>query len=50
MVTITCPWCEEEALLTFTDTEGPDTRFSCADCGTSVEFVEEPPAALDLAA
>jgi len=49
MVTITCPWCEEEALLPFPELGEAEVSFTCADCGTTVAFVEEP-IALDLAA
>jgi predicted RNA-binding Zn-ribbon protein involved in translation (DUF1610 family) len=50
MVAMTCPWCEEEALLRLADLEEPDATFTCADCGTLVTFAQEPPSALDLAA
>ncbi len=49
MVDIACPWCEESGLLPFLELDAPETEFTCADCGTTVEFVDEP-AALDLAA
>ena len=49
MVDIDCPWCEETGLLPFPEPEEPEAHFACADCGTTVEFVEER-AALDLAA
>jgi hypothetical protein len=49
MVTITCPWCEEEALLPWPELEEPEASFTCLDCGTTVTFVEEP-VVLDLAA
>jgi hypothetical protein len=50
MVTVTCPWCEEDALLAFANLEEPEAAFTCTDCGTTVAFVEEPAAPLDLAA
>ena len=49
MITITCPWCDDDAELPFVDTEGPEADFTCADCGTTVSFAEEP-VPLDLAA
>ena len=50
MVTITCPWCEEEALLAFAELRAAEISFSCAECGTSVSFVDEPAMPLELAA
>ena len=49
MVAITCPWCEEDALLVLPDIQASRASFTCADCGTTVEFAEEA-VALDLAA
>lgn len=49
MVTIDCPWCEEAAQLPFPLADEAAATFSCTDCGTSIEWAEEPPA-LDLAA
>jgi hypothetical protein len=49
MITIDCPWCEEEARLPFPWPEEPQASFTCADCGTTLDFVEEQ-VALDLAA
>lgn len=49
MVTITCPWCEEDGLVLFAELEARDASFTCAECGTSVELVDEPPT-LELAA
>ena len=49
MIDITCPWCEEEARLPLVELQAPDAAFTCADCGTTVTFVEEP-TELELAA
>jgi hypothetical protein len=49
MVTIDCPWCEEAALLPFPLPEEPVASFTCLDCGTTIDWIEEP-FALDLAA
>ena len=49
MVDITCPWCQETGVLPFLELEEPEVSFTCADCGTTVEFSEEP-AAFELAA
>jgi len=50
MVAITCPWCEEDARLALAEVQDAEASFSCAECGTRVDFVEEPPVPLDLAA
>ncbi len=50
MAIITCPWCREDEILAFTDPGEPEASFTCADCGTTVVFVEETSAPLDLAA
>ena len=50
MVTITCPWCEQQEQVQFDIMDGAETSFTCPECGTSVEFVEEPMIALDPAA
>jgi hypothetical protein len=49
MVTIDCPWCEEAALLPFPRPEEPEASFTCLECGTTIDWIEEP-VALDLAA
>ena len=49
MVTLTCPWCDEEEALSFPALEEPETSFTCPDCGTSVRIVDVPVAELDLA-
>jgi len=50
MATITCPWCEEEVLPVFVELDEAEVSFTCADCGTSVAYVEEPTVPLALAA
>ncbi len=50
MVTITCPWCAEEAPLAFAELDAPETTFRCPDCGTAVVVVDDATAAMDLAA
>lgn len=49
MISIVCPWCDEEARLPLPELQEPQVTFTCADCGTTVSFVEEP-VELDLAA
>lgn len=49
MVLIACPWCEEDGLVVFGELEAQGASFTCAECGTSVELVDEPPA-LEVAA
>lgn len=51
MATIACPWCESDqsvAMAIFA--EGMDEPFICAECGTTVLFVDEPTPSLALAA
>ena len=50
MVTITCPWCEQDEPFELMSFLEPEVTFSCPDCGTSVQFVAEPAVALELAA
>ena len=50
MVCVTCPWCEEDARLALTEVQEAQASFDCAECGTRVDLVEEPPVPLDLAA
>jgi hypothetical protein len=50
MVTVICPWCEEDQLLAFAGLQEPQPAFVCLDCGTTIAFVEDPSVALDLAA
>jgi endogenous inhibitor of DNA gyrase (YacG/DUF329 family) len=49
MVTLECPWCEEAAPVPFPLPDEPEASFSCAECGTTVAWADEP-VALDLAA
>jgi transcription elongation factor Elf1 len=49
MLSTVCPWCEEEARLPLLELQEPEATFICAECGTSVSFVEEP-VELELAA
>ncbi len=49
MVVVDCPWCEETAHLPFPLPEEPEASFSCAVCGTSIDWADEP-VVLDLAA
>ncbi len=41
MIDMTCPWCEEDAQLPLVELQAPEASFTCADCGTTVTFVEE---------
>lgn len=50
MVTIACPWCDEDAALEFAPADTPQTAFTCSECGTSAIIVDEPSTPLDLAA
>ena len=50
MVTMPCPWCEEPSLVAFRELSDAGAAFTCPDCGTSVEFVEEAESELELAA
>ena len=50
MVTITCPWCDEDELYTWLSMAEPEASFTCSDCGTVIEFADEAAPALDLAA
>ena len=50
MVTINCPWCEQDEPLELSAPDEPEATFTCLDCGTSVHFVDEPVLALELAA
>jgi hypothetical protein len=50
MVTITCPWCEDDGLVAFSALEEAEVAFTCAECGTTVSFVEEPAESFDRAA
>ena len=50
MVTITCPWCEEDELFAWLALAQPEATFTCSECGTSVSFEDEVDPALELAA
>lgn len=50
MVTISCPWCDEDESLALAKLQEAEAAFTCADCGTQVTFVEEPTTRLELAA
>ncbi len=50
MITITCPWCEEDELLALGALTAQRALFVCPDCGTTVALVEEAPALLEPAA
>jgi hypothetical protein len=50
MVTIDCPWCEQEEPLALATLEETEAAFCCPDCGTTVQFVDEAAVAFDLAA
>lgn len=49
MIGIDCPWCEETASLPFPLPEDVAASFTCSDCGTTIEWADEP-VELDLAA
>ena len=49
MPTIDCPWCQAASQLPFPLPDQPEASFSCPECGTSIDWAEEP-VALDLAA
>lgn len=50
MVTIACPWCDEDQPLALADFVALDSCFTCPDCGTSVLEAVDSEAALELAA
>lgn len=50
MVTISCPWCDEDELFAWLALADPDATFTCSDCGTSIEFDDAAMAELDIAA
>ena len=49
MVTITCPWCDEDELYAWLALAEPVGEFTCSVCGTSIDFADEAPP-LELAA
>ncbi|CAN5675820.1 hypothetical protein BH23CHL8_BH23CHL8_22750 [soil metagenome] len=51
MATIACPWCESDQPVSMaTFAEGMEEPFTCAECGTTVLFVDEKTPFLALAA
>jgi hypothetical protein len=50
MVTITCPWREEDVAFPTVELAVLETAFTCPGCATSVALVEEPADPLALAA
>lgn len=51
MVTLPCPWCEEDARLAIEELTAEDgAAFTCPACGTTVALVDEMAPVLDLAA
>jgi len=49
MVDVNCPWCGDVEILPLLEPDTLDARFSCGNCGTVIEFVDEPDV-LELAA
>jgi hypothetical protein len=49
MVTVACPWCEEDVALAFADL-ARDAAFDCPCCATSVSLVDEVAEPFGLAA
>ena len=49
MVTVACPWCEDDGLFALAEIDELETGFTCADCGTAVAIVEDPALAVDPA-
>jgi hypothetical protein len=51
MVTLPCPWCEEDARPTLEELMAEDAaNFTCPACGTNIVLVDEPAPVLDMAA
>ena len=50
MVDVTCPWCEQDVALSLSTMREPQVSFTCLECGTSVDWVDEPVAEFELAA
>ena len=42
MVTITCPWCDEDELFRLADLAPPGMELVCPACGTAVILAMEP--------
>ncbi len=49
MMTIACPWCDEDAELSLAASTSTESLV-CLSCGTTVQLTEEPDERLDLAA
>jgi endogenous inhibitor of DNA gyrase (YacG/DUF329 family) len=49
MVTVACPWCEEDVAVTIADLARKAT-FHCPCCATSVSLVDDVTEGLELAA
>lgn len=49
MVDFECPWCKDAVALPFPLPDDPQASFHCTDCGTTIDWADEP-AVLDLAA
>ena len=49
MVDVNCPWCGEAESLPLLEPDVLDPSFSCGNCGTVIEVVDEPDV-LELAA
>lgn len=50
MVTMSCPWCEEDVPLAWSESVALESPFTCPDCGTTVAVATELESALDLGA
>jgi predicted RNA-binding Zn-ribbon protein involved in translation (DUF1610 family) len=50
MVTIPCPWCDEDDILSLAELTETRAAFTCPACGTTVALVEEPDTSLEMAA
>jgi uncharacterized Zn finger protein (UPF0148 family) len=50
MVTMACPWCDEDGIVLFASLLETEAAFSCASCGTTVVFLKEDAEDLDMAA
>ena len=50
MVSMACPWCEEDQRIALEILAELETRFDCDACGTAVEIADESAEELDLAA
>ena len=50
MITIACPWCDVEQAAQVIGKDHDDAPFACGECGTTVLWMDEPEAILELAA